>query len=225
MRAAMRADGPATGYSCAMPGGWALLDGQAQRRAASVRRAVRERVRRDRRLAPHIAHLDRLLAHECAVAAARGALWVSLLAEPCDGRVLTAAATLTIADLTPSRPGAGGILRRRQGDLEPTAAELLDHVTPEHARTAAGDPAAYLGVVTLPQQQGLVRRWRQVGPYGGESRVTHHIWQLILSWPGRPAAGVLTYSTPCEPLRADIGALFDACCRSFRWTWDRPPSD
>jgi hypothetical protein len=223
-----------------MPGGWALLDGQAQRRAASVRRAVRDRVRRDRRLAPHIAHLDRLLSHECAVAAARGALWVSLLAEPSDGRVLTAAATLTIADLTPgrsapgrsapgrsapSRSGAGGLTQRRRRDLEPTAAELLDHVTPEHARTAAGDPTAYLGVVTLPQQQGLVRRWRQVAPYGGESRVTHHLWQLILSWPGRPAAGVLTYSTPCEPLRADIGALFDACCRSFRWTWDRPPSD
>jgi hypothetical protein len=203
----MPGDGPATGYSCAMPGGWALLDGQAQRRASSVRRAVRDRVRRDRRLAPHIAHLDRLLTHECAVAAARGALWVSLLAEPADGRVLTAAATFTVADL-------------ERGSSEPTAGELLDHVAPEHGCTAAADPSAYLRVVTLPQQQGVVRHWRQAGAYGGESRVTHHIWQLMLPWPGRPAAGLLTYSTPCEPLRAGIAGLFEACGQSFRWTWE-----
>jgi hypothetical protein len=221
----MSGDGPATGYSCAMPGGWALLDGQAQRRPASVRRAVRERVRRDPRLAPHIAQLDRLLTHEIAVAAARGALWVSLLAEPCDDQVLTAAATLTIADLEPSRSPPSAFRPRRRGHPEPTVGWLLDHVTPEHARAAAGDPAAGLRAVTLPHQQGVVRQWRQVGSYGGQTQVTHHIWQLLLPWPGRPAAGVLTYSTPCEPLRSDIAALFDACCRSFCWTWERPPSD
>ncbi len=101
-------EGPATGYCCALPGGWVFLDGEAERTAASVRRAVRQRVRRDRRLTPYIAHLDRLLTHECAVASARGARWVSLLAEPCEDRVLTAAATFTIANLDPGGPPDGG---------------------------------------------------------------------------------------------------------------------
>ena len=76
---------PAAGYSYALPGGWVHLDVDPARRAASVRRALSERVRREPRLAPHLARLDRLMLHECAVAAARGAERVSLLAEPVDG--------------------------------------------------------------------------------------------------------------------------------------------
>ncbi len=203
---------PATGYRCLMPGGWAYLDGREHLRATSVRRAVRQRVRRDPRLAPHIAHLDRLLTHECAVAAARGALWVGLLAEPAGERVLTAAATFTVAHRPDGPHGT-----------EPTAAELMDQVAPEHARVAHGDPSAYLRVVPTAQQDALARHWRQSGPYGRESEVTHHLWQLLLPWPGRPAAGLLTYATPCEPLRAGIEELFGVAGETFRWTWDHPP--
>ncbi len=113
--------------------------------------------------------------------------------------------------------------RRRRRPREPAVDDLLRQVAPEHERAAADDPAASLTVVRLPQQRGLVRRWRQVGPYGGQSQVTHHLWQLLLPWPGRPAAGVLTFSTPSEALREGIQELFDACCSSFRWTWEPPP--
>ena len=74
------------------------LDVDPARRAASVRRAVSERVRREPRLAPYLAQLDRLLLHECAVAAAGGAERVSLLAEASADGLVTAAATFTVVD-------------------------------------------------------------------------------------------------------------------------------
>jgi hypothetical protein len=102
----------ATGYAYALPSGWVHLDIEPDRRAASVRRAVRQRVRREPRLAPHLAQLDRLLLSECAVAAAGGARRVSLLAEVQGEAVVTASVTFVVQPVPPdTRPP--GALRRR----------------------------------------------------------------------------------------------------------------
>src|SRR5690242_11390144 len=84
---------PAGSYAYLLPGGWLHLDLEPSRRAASVRQALTQRVRREPRLAVHLARLDRLLLQECASAAAGGAERVSLLAEPVDDRAGTAAVT------------------------------------------------------------------------------------------------------------------------------------
>jgi hypothetical protein len=204
---------PASGYSYLLPGGWLHLathPGDPARRAAGVRRAVVWRVRREPRLAPHLARLDRLLLHECAVAAASGAERVSLLAEPVDGRVITASVTFAVESL-PAAAGpldAAGISQRLAVDDRIAADGPGD-----------GDRTATQRVVALSQLDAVHRTWS--GPPSGTSdrAVVSRLWQLLVPWPGCPRVGVLTMSSPCAPLWPLLGQTFDACAQTFHWTW------
>jgi hypothetical protein len=196
----------ATGYSYALPGGWVHLELEPARLAASVRRAVSERVRREPRLAPYLSQLDRLLVHECAVAAAGGAERVSLLAEVTNDGLATAAATFSVADL----PGAG---------RAPGVRAALRHLAAEQARAQVRDATATMGVVRLAQQEAVRRRWRSSVEPGGRTSQT---FQLVVPWPGRPRVGLLTISSTAAPLWPLLEALFDACCATFHWTFDGP---
>lgn len=131
----------ATGYAYVLPAGWLHLDVDPGRRAASVRRAVALRVRREPRLAPFLAQLDRALVHECAVAAAQGAERVSLLAEPVEGALVTASVTFVVAPV----PAA-------------------DHPVDVVRRTWDGPAAA--GSASL-----LSRQWQLLVPWPGRSRL------------------------------------------------------
>jgi hypothetical protein len=134
----------ATGYSYALPGGWVHLDVEPDRRAASVRRAVSGRVRREPRLAPHLAQLDRLLLHECTVAATAGATRVSLLAEVRGTAIVTAAVTFVVhpvpAEVAIDRLSLGPAVRRRW--IEPAGDrgddQLLQVVLPWPGRACIG---------------------------------------------------------------------------------------
>jgi hypothetical protein len=200
---------PATGYSYLLPGGWMHLathPGQPERRAAGVRKAVTRRVRREPRLAPHLARLDRLLLHECSVAAASGAERVSLLAEPVDGRVITASVTFAVERLAPP---AGPV----------DVAGLAERLSTEHARTLGVDPAATLDLVALTQLAAVRRTWRGPAATGPAEPLVSRQWQLVVPWPGCPRIGLLTMSSPCAPLWPLLGRTFEACAQTFHWTW------
>jgi hypothetical protein len=199
---------PATGYSYALPGGWVQLAVDPARRAASVRRAVSGRVRREPRLAPHLAQLDRLLLHECAVAAARGAERVSLLAEVADGAVATAAVTFAVASL----PGSA---------RAPAAPAVLSHLAVEHGRAWLHDPAATMTLVELAQQDAVRREWAEPAD-GAQGRPASRSWQLVVPWLGRARVGLLTLSSPTAALWPLLGPVFDACAATFHWTFDQP---
>jgi hypothetical protein len=204
---------PATGYSYLLPGGWMHLathPGQPSRRAASVRRVVTRRVRREPRLAPQLARLDRLLLHECTVAAASGAERVSLLAEPVDGRVITASVTFAVDGLPPS---AGPV----------DAAGLARLLSAEHARTLGVDPAATLDPVALSQLDAVRRTWLGTAATRPAEQPASRQWQLVVPWPGCPRIGLLTMSSPCAPLWPLLGRTFDACAQTFHWTWSTLP--
>ncbi len=197
---------PAAAYSYALPGGWVHLDVDPARRAASVRRALSERVRREPRLAPHLARLDRLMLQECAVAAARGAERVSLLAEPFPGGVATAAVTVVVARC---EPGSGPL------DATATARWLA----PEHARAQARDPTAQMAIVTLAQQDAVRRVWTEDSPTAAGEPLAHQILQLAVPWPGRPRVALLTMASPARPMWPLLEAVFDACAQTFHWSW------
>jgi hypothetical protein len=197
---------PATGYSYALPGGWVQLAVDPARRVASVRRAVSGRVRREPRLAPYLAQLDRLLLHECAVAAARGAERVSLLAEVADGAIASAAVTFAVASL-PGSPRA------------PAAPAVLSHLAAQHARARRHDPAATMTLVALAQQDAVRREWAEPAD-DAQGRPASRSWQLVVPWPGRASVGLLTLSSPAAPLWPLLGPVFDACCATFHWTFD-----
>jgi hypothetical protein len=196
---------PATGYSYALPAGWLHLDLDPARRAVSVRRVVRERVRREPRLAAHLGALDRLIHHECAVAAARGAERVSLLAEPVGGAVVTASVTFVVASL----PEASAL------DAQAAARWL----SAEHAQAFETDPQARLDVIELVQQDVVRRRWTETTTTGAGVPLEHRVWQLVAPWPGRPRVGLLTMASPCQPLWGLLETVFDAAAQTLHWTW------
>jgi hypothetical protein len=231
----------ATGYAYALPSGWVHLDVEPARRAASVRRAVGERIRREPRLARHIAQLDRLLTHECAVAAAHGAERVSLLAEPTADGVLTATATFAVASQPDAKgpdakgPDANGPDAngpddkrpdaKRPDDRAPDTVEVLAQVVPAHEEARRHDPDASLRIVSTSQQQAVVRCWREAAPIGAAAPLRLQVHQLLAPWPGRPAVGLLTLSSPCEPVWPMLDELFEACVATFHWTWSGPAGE
>ena len=202
---------PAAGYRYALPEGWLHIDLHPRRRELAVRRAVRARVRRDPRLAPHLARLDRLFQHEAATAAATGARRISLLAEEIGPAVVTAAVTF--------------VVERRAGPAL-TATEVAEALR----AGAAVDPAevaevAEVAVVPLIQQDAVRRVWTDRLAGADEWEVPHRIWQLVAPWPGRSDLALLTMSSACRPLWPILGATFDACLSTFHWTWESPAPD
>jgi hypothetical protein len=192
---------PASGYAYLLPGGWVHLDVEPSRRAASVRRALTQRVRREPRLAVHLPRLDRILLEECATAAAGGAERVSLLAEPIDGRAGTAAVTFAIESLP---DGAGPL----------DAAGIIRWL---------GDAAGSAGVVELTQLTAVRQAWVDTRVVGVQGPIATRQWQLLVPWPGLPRVGLLTMSSPCRPLWPLLALTFDACAQSFHWTWPAEP--
>jgi hypothetical protein len=196
------------GYTYALPGGWLHLDLDPARRVASVRRAVSVRVRREPRLAQHVAQLDRLLHNECAVAAAGGAERVSLLAEATNDGIVTAAITFALVALA----GAA---------VAPAPEALLDQLRSEQARARRDDPTATMAVarlagIGLDRAAGVRREWTEAAPGGGRPR--SRTWQLVLPRPGQARIGLLTLSSPSPALWPRLGPLFDCCGQTFRWT-------
>jgi hypothetical protein len=204
----------ATGYAYLLPGGWVHLDLDPSRRAASVRTALTQRVRREPRLAVHLARLDRMLLEECETAAARGAERVSLLAEPVDGRAGTAAVTFSVESL-PDAAGpidAVGIMRGLGYADSGEPAELAE----------SAEMAESAGVVELTQLSAVRRAWVDTRLVGVQGLIATRHWQLLVPWPGLPRVGLLTMSSPCRPLWPLLALTFDACAQSFHWTWPIP---
>ncbi len=196
---------PASGYAYLLPGGWVHLDLEPSRRAASVRQALAQRVRREPRLAVHLVRLDRMLLAECATAAAGGAERVSLLAEPVDGRAGTAAVTFSVQSLP---AGAGPI----------DAAGIIRGL----GYAGSVESAESAGVVELTQVSAVRRAWVDTRVVGVQGPIATRHWQLLVPWPGRPKVGLLTMSSPCRPLWPLLALTFDACAQSFHWTWPIP---
>lgn len=197
---------PPSGYAYLVPAGWTDLDPHPDRRVASVRAAVRARVRGDPRLGQHLAGLDAWLRAESALAWTAGALRVSLYAEPVRTGVASAALTMSIDCRPPGR--------------EPTATVILEEL--------AGSRGA-LELVELAQVSAVRRTWDDAGggDFGGgdsgggppgRTPAGRH-WQLMVPCPGTPAVGLLTLSSASPMLWPTLAGTFAAVAASFHWTW------
>ena len=214
---------PADGYGYLLPSGWMHLDLDPARRQASVRRAVRRRVREEPRLGPDVARLDRLLRRECAIATANGVERVSLLAEADGaGGLASAAVTLVVVSIPEQFAALDAVTLLDALRSEPVADEFQS------------DPDATSDVVRLSQQEAVRLSWSQSHALGtepgpGAGSVTSRCWQVAVPWPGRARAALLTLASPCEPLWPLMEVTFDACALTFHWTWcspgERGPSD
>jgi hypothetical protein len=151
------------------------------------------------------------------LAAAQGAERVSLLAEPvrpADGHAVTASVTLVVDRADVDR---ADVDRADVAAARPDAQAVFDWLVAEHDRVRAADPLATMDLTVLGQQSGVRRTWTASPPAGPRAASKH--WQLVLPWPGRSSVALLTMASPCEPLWPQLEETFDACTRTFRWTW------
>lgn len=198
---------PAARYEYFVPANWVSFDLDPAHREASVRTAVRERVRREPRLAPHLAQLDRYWEAETLRAAATGVRRLSLLAEPLGDGVLTAALTAAedgyVEDGVRCVPDAFGIAAGLPADV------------------GAGEEAGIRDeVIALLQVAAVKRTYVETMLLDDGTELPSQVSQLHVPWPGRPEVVVLTLASPVRAAWQLMDETFEAIGATFHFDWD-----